>query len=137
MSTATQTSPEPIEFDQYDRTAPKGKGTYTVTLNVAASRLTTIQKEAEKAFGEMLLSVNKVERATSRSARLSEAQGMIEDAKGVVEELKDELQEWFDALPENFQSGDKGQDLESAIGSLQDIEATLEVEFDVEFPGMY
>ena len=34
--------------------------------------------------------------------------------------LRDELQEWYDNLPENFQSGDKGSQLEEAIGELDD-----------------
>lgn len=41
-----------------------------------------------------------------------------EDARSMLEELRDELQSWFDNLPESFQSGSKGEALESAIGSL-------------------
>jgi hypothetical protein len=37
--------------------------------------------------------------------------------------LRDELQEWFDNLPENFQNGDKGSQLEEAIGELDEADS--------------
>jgi len=56
-----------------------------------------------------------------------------------VEELKDELQGWFDNLPEQFQSGDKGSELEEAIQQLEELKDGLEsLDFSsVVFPGMY
>lgn len=35
-----------------------------------------------------------------------------------LESLKDELQDWYDNMPENFQSGDKGEQLQTAIDQL-------------------
>jgi len=128
-----------VEFKSYDRTAPKGKGTYTIQLTVAASRLKTIQKEADKAFGKMLLSVTKVEIASSRGDRLAEAEGEVQNAKSTVEELKDELQEWYDVLPESFQGADKGQALEEAVSNLDALANELDgIDFSsVDFPSMY
>lgn len=44
--------------------------------------------------------------------------GAIEEARTTAEELRDELQEWYDNLPEQFQSGDKGSELQEAIDQL-------------------
>ncbi|MGE0294727.1 MAG: hypothetical protein AB7P97_20440 [Hyphomonadaceae bacterium] len=44
----------------------------------------------------------------------------IENGVGELTQLRDELQEWYDNLPENFQSGDKGDQLQEAIGELDD-----------------
>lgn len=46
--------------------------------------------------------------------------GAVEEANSICEELKDELQSWFDNLPEQFQSGDKGSELEETISSLEE-----------------
>jgi uncharacterized phage infection (PIP) family protein YhgE len=83
--------------------------------------------------------IQKVNVPTSRADRYSEAQSQVSDAKGEMESLRDELQEWLDNLPDNFRDGDKGQDLESAIGQLEDsINGCETVEsIDVDFPGMY
>lgn len=43
----------------------------------------------------------------------------IADAFSEIESLKDELQEWYDNLPENFQNGSKGEQLQEAIGALE------------------
>lgn len=56
--------------------------------------------------------------ADLRKASTVEVDGLVEDAKSAVEELKDELQEWYDNLPENFQNGEKGEALQSAIDEI-------------------
>lgn len=47
-------------------------------------------------------------------------------AQSDTEELRDELQEWYDNLPENFQNGDKGSQLQEAIGYLDDAANSME-----------
>jgi hypothetical protein len=44
---------------------------------------------------------------------------LICDAYGEFETLRDELQEWYDNLPEAFQSGDKGDQLQTCIDELE------------------
>ena len=129
-----------VEFYSYDRECPKGKGEYIVTLRVAAARIKTIQKQAEQAFGEMLLNVEKDDPGTSRAYRLAVAEGQVESAKDTVEELKDELQSWRDNLPENFQYGTKADELEEAISNLEDLAGQLDgsnFNFEIDMPGMF
>jgi len=129
-----------VEFYSYDRECPKSKGEYIVTIRVAASRLKTIQKQAEQAFGEMLLNVEKDEVANSRASRLAEAEGQVESAKETVEELRDELQSWRDNLPENLQYGEKAGELDEAIGNLEDLASQLDdsnFNFEIDMPGMF
>ena len=129
-----------IEFETYDRERPKGKGEYIVTLRVAASRLKTIEKDAEAAFGEMLLSVEKDNPATSRSALLAEAEEEVDKARGMVEDLRDGLQNWRDNLPENFQDGAKATELDDAIEALGELAEQLDSQnfnFAIDMPGMY
>lgn len=49
---------------------------------------------------------------------VSESSLSVSDEESLVEELKDELESWYDNLPEQFQSGDKGDQLQSAISEL-------------------
>jgi len=46
---------------------------------------------------------------------------LLEDAKSEVESLCGELQDWYDNLPPGFQSGDKGDQLQEAISTLENI----------------
>jgi DNA repair exonuclease SbcCD ATPase subunit len=138
----TAEADEDFVYDEdlvYDRETPKGKGTYRVTLVVAAARLKTIQKEAEEVFGEMLLEVSKVETATSKAARLADAEEMIAEAKSMVEELKGEIESWKESLPENLQYGAKAEELDEAISALEEKSEQLgDIDFsDIRFPGMY
>ncbi|MFZ0418429.1 MAG: hypothetical protein WAM04_09995 [Candidatus Sulfotelmatobacter sp.] len=140
INAAESDGADDVEFNSYDRECPKGKGEYIVTLTVAASRLKTIQKQAEQAFGEMLLSVEKNESATSRASRLGEAQIQVESAHDTVEELRDELQSWRDNLPENFQVGEKADELDQAIEGLDSLASSLDMsnfDFEIEIPGMF
>jgi poly-gamma-glutamate capsule biosynthesis protein CapA/YwtB (metallophosphatase superfamily) len=50
----------------------------------------------------------------------------IEAARELVEQVKDEEQEAFDNMPESLQSGDKGQTMEAAISSMDDVHGDLE-----------
>lgn len=47
----------------------------------------------------------------------------IENGLSDLTTLRDELQEWYDNMPENFQSADKGSQLEEAIGELDEAES--------------
>lgn len=115
---------------------------YRVAITFEGSRIDAVKALVAKLFDDqegMEAAVRKVELATSRSARYQEASEDLDNAKSTVEELKDELQEWYDGLPENFQSGDKGSDLQSAIDELETLHGELDgISWpDVEFPGMY
>lgn len=118
----------------------KRKPMYTVIIRVEGSRLATVEAQAQQAFGaDAVRSVRKADLALSRNDRLHAIAESVETAATDVEELRDELQEWYDNLPEAFQSGDKGNDLEEAIGSLDSVKEELEaVDFDnVSFPAMF
>lgn len=129
-----------IEFYSYDRDCPKRKGEHIVTLAVAAPQLKTIQKQAEQAFGQMLLNIEKDTTANSRADRLSHAEGQVESARETVEELREELQSWRENLPENLQDGTKAQELDEAIDSLGNLADSLDYEnfdFEIDMPGMF
>ena len=108
---------------------------YTVTLH--AKSITSMKAQLKK-LG-INATVEKIVHARSRADQLNEAAHQVDDAKQTVEELRDELQEWHDSMPENFQQGEKGEDLESAISALDELAGELEnISFDnVQFPGMY
>ncbi len=108
---------------------------YRITLD--ASSITSLRANLKKLGIDG--TVEKIEQATSRSARLSEAESGVEDAKGTVEELRDELQSWRDNLPENLQDGEKANQLDEAISNLEDLSSNLEsCDFSgVEFPTMF
>jgi ParB-like chromosome segregation protein Spo0J len=138
-TTAEADDAEDVEFESYDRDCPKRKGVYIVTLEVAASRLKTIQKQAEQTFGEMVLSVEKKEVGGSRADLLAEAESQVESAHSTVEEIRDELQSWHDNLPENFQFGMKAEELNEAIFKLDELANSLDgsnFDFQIEIPGM-
>src|SRR5574341_54856 len=98
-------------------------------------------KKLHQAFGVdiPIYEIEKDNTPTSRAARLDEAKSQVDDTKSTIEELTDELQEWYDNLPENFQNGEKGESLQSAIDALEQIQSDLEsIDMDnVEFPGMF
>jgi hypothetical protein len=48
------------------------------------------------------------------------AMGAVEEALSIAEELCAELEEWYDNLPEQFQSGQKGDELQAAIDTLNE-----------------
>lgn len=75
----------------------------------------------------------------SRRKRLEEEIEKINSSKTAIEELRDELQVWLDNMPENLQEGQKAEELEEAISSLNMIIDSLEEAEDneVNFPGMY
>lgn len=75
----------------------------------------------------------------SRADRFSSALGAVEDAKGEIEELREELQSWRDNLPENLQNGSKADELDTAVGELDEVIDYLNsaVGSSVGFPGMF
>ena len=110
---------------------------YKVNFTVEGARLASVEKKVKEIFPEAR--VEKVERATSRADRLSEAESMVEDAKSIVEELKDEMEQWRESIPENLQGGDKYAEVESCEDELSSIIDNLDqVDFgSVSFPGMF
>lgn len=113
---------------------------YTIKFRVEGSRIEGIKKKVAATFGEKVAAqITKDTSVSSRQDRLNAVQSVIEEAASDIEELRDELQEWYDNLPEQFQSGDKGSELEDAIQSLDTLKDELEVVnfSDVSFPSMY
>lgn len=114
-----------------------------IDVEQKGARVETLGKLVKTALAEKYpdarVSVSKIIPATSRAARFDEAVSNVTDGKSEAEGLRDELQDWFDNLPENFQSGDKGSEIEEAISSLDEfIEACDTAEnASVDFPGMY
>lgn len=53
-----------------------------------------------------------------RRKRLSEVLELISQAKDILEEVKDEEQEAFDNLPESFQYGERGDQMQEYIDSI-------------------
>lgn len=113
-----------------------------ISINQKGARADTIRQIVEAAikvkYPEASIFVKRKEPAESRADRFSEAQGMAADAKEIGESLRDELQEWRDGLPENLQSGQKADDLDSAISELESFVEALETaeNSSVEFPQM-
>lgn len=112
---------------------------YKVTMHIEGARKASVEKKLKQMFPDEDVQVEKVEAATSRADRLSEAESSLEDAKSVVTELKDEMQNWYDSIPENLQNGSKASEVQEAIDALESIESDLEnVDLSsVSFPGMF
>ena len=117
--------------------------TWKITINGKGIRKASVEKLAEKLkseFGDDAgISVVDATPPSSRSDRFQSALNDISNGRGELESLRDELQEWLDNLPENFQQGDKGQELEESISTLEDMIGELENTegSEVNFPGMY
>lgn len=75
----------------------------------------------------------------SRSVRFAKAVEQIADPRSEIEGLRDELQDWLDSMPENLQGGSKADELQEAIGNLEDLIQVLEEAemTEIEFPGMF
>lgn len=54
-----------------------------------------------------------------RREQIAKAIELLNEAQGLIESAKDEEQEYFDNMPESFQSGEKGEKAEGAIGDLE------------------
>lgn len=61
-----------------------------------------------------------------RRKRLAEAIDLINQAKGILEEVKDEEQEAYDNLPESFQYGERGEQMQEYIDSMDEAYENLE-----------
>lgn len=113
-----------------------------ISINKKGLRADTIHKIVEEAvkakYPDAHVTTTRKEPAESRADRLGEAESEFDNAKSTVEELRDEMQEWYDNMPENFQSGSKGDDVQSAVEALEEIISNLEqVDFSsVDFPSM-
>lgn len=114
-----------------------------ITVNQKGARLDSVEKiiseQIRGKYPNAQISVTRKEIPDSRADRFAEAQSLVSDAKSEAEELRDELQDWYDNLPENFQAGEKGDTLQSAIDELETfIQNCEEAEgASVEFPSMY
>lgn len=53
--------------------------------------------------------------------RISTVLGAAESANATAQELKDQLEQWYDNMPEGIQNGSKGEELQEAISSLDEV----------------
>ena len=125
------------EGDEAEESGNKRKPEYLITIRIAASRLSAVEKQAKEVFGDKLKSVTKVARGMSRAAELAEAEELVGQAKEIVEELKGQMEERRDNTPENFQCTDTYSEVEACVDALESLESDLEnISFDsIEFPG--
>ena len=65
-----------------------------------------------------------------RRKKLEKLNEEVRDILGRVEELKDEEQEYYDNMPESFQGGEKGENAEAAISSMEEAISGLETATD-------
>ena len=66
-----------------------------------------------------------------RRKRLAEAIDLISQAKDILEEVKDEEQEAYDNLPESFQYGERGEQMQEYIDSIDEAYGNLEEVEDI------
>lgn len=52
--------------------------------------------------------------------------GKLDDIKSEIDAVKDEEQEKYDNMPESFQSGEKGEKVESGITYLDEVSGNLD-----------
>lgn len=114
---------------------------YKVTFVVTEKSVIAVRKIVEslkQTYGVDIGSqVEKIESGPSRADRLTDAEALVDDAKSDVGDLKAELEEWREGLPENLQDGSKAEELDEAIGKLEELADALDgLDFDVEFPSM-
>jgi len=115
--------------------------TWKITITGKGLRKASVEKlikQMESQFDGASVSVVDATPPESRADRFAAAQNLVSDAKCDMESLHDELQDWYDNLPENFQSGEKGEQLTSAIEELENTISQLEEAetASVEFPSM-
>lgn len=55
-----------------------------------------------------------------RRKQIEKAIGLLQEASSILAEAASDEQEYFDNMPEGLQSGDKGQQAETAAGALQE-----------------
>lgn len=116
-----------------------------ITIYQKAARVEGIENEiaalVKKKYSkaDINIDVSKASEGTSRADRFSDAVSSLGDAKSVAEELRDELQEWYDNLPEGLSNGSKADELQDAIGELENFISSVEDCESIEpsFPGMY
>ena len=61
-----------------------------------------------------------------RRRRIGMLRTQLEDIRDLVEPLKDEEQEAYDNMPESFQSGNKGEQSQAVIDSLDSASQSVE-----------
>jgi exonuclease VII small subunit len=66
------------------------------------------------------------DRLTANKAAFEATIAELREIKDDLETIRDEEQDSFDNLPEGLQAGEKGQDMEAAISSIEDAMNTLD-----------
>ena len=62
----------------------------------------------------------------TRRNQLKEAIKLLEHAMSVISAMADEEQEAFDNMPENLQDGERGEQMQDYISSLEDMSFSIE-----------
>ena len=69
----------------------------------------------------------------TRRKELAKAIELLAQARDIIEQCKDEEQESFDNLPESFQYGERGEQMEGFIYTLENAYDTIdELEAEIE-----
>jgi exonuclease VII small subunit len=55
-------------------------------------------------------------------ALIDQAEALLQQASEAVDEVRDEEQEAFDNLPESLQDGERGQQMQEAVSSLESVD---------------
>lgn len=66
----------------------------------------------------------------ARREAITKLADQLDAIRGEIEALRDEEQEYFNNMPESLQGGDKGQDAEQAVASLDDAINEIESALD-------
>lgn len=112
---------------------------FVTDRGVKPATIDNIVKDIQKKLPRASVTKKHITRPESRKDRYAACIAVLEDMKTEMEEIRNELQDWYDNLPENFQQGDKGNDIETAINeidnSINDLDQVIGNEPD--FPTMY
>jgi F0F1-type ATP synthase membrane subunit b/b' len=97
--------------------------------NDGRKRIDVIIKDIEKAAEARSVIDALIEDLNGKIADYKET---FIDAKTMIEELRDEEQEKFDNLSEGLQASERGQNIEAAVGALDEAMTTCEAIDEVE-----
>ncbi len=61
-----------------------------------------------------------------RENRRNDAVELLKQASGIINDLKEECLESFGSLPENFQQSERGELLETAATTLEEVETGID-----------
>lgn len=66
-----------------------------------------------------------------RRKLIASAHALVDEAKALLEQARDEEQEYFDNMPDSLQEGQRGQQADEVVETLQEMIDDLEnIDFD-------